>query len=143
VLTRDQLRELCKTGWGEPRFHYNRTANEVSYQDSVMLSLDKAMDDSVLPFFYEIKDPVETRAKNLRRGFRFLDGELAKLISQQTQPLVYNLLAQHIGEKCFDLLKLPRDQQWLALGVTGYFSAKYAGRADADAEGSMAGGDDF
>lgn len=127
VLSHDQLRALCREGWGEPRFHYNRAAGEVSYSDNVMLSIERPMDDSVLPFFSEEKDSPETRGKNLASGIQRLDFELANLIADQTEPAIFNLLTQHISSKSFDIPKTPRDQQWLAMGVTGYFAAKYAG----------------
>lgn len=127
VITRPELRTICKDGWGEPRFHYNRAAGEVSYVDNVMLSIERPMDDSVLPYFYEDKDPIDLRTKNLALGIRHLDTELANLISTQTEPALFNLLTQHISSKCFDVPRMPRDQQWLAMGITGYFAAKYAG----------------
>jgi hypothetical protein len=127
VITRPDLRALCKDGWGEPRFHYNRAVGEVSYVDNVMLSIERPMDDSVLPYFYEEKDSNEIRARNLGIGIQRLDTELANLVANQTEPEVFNLLTQHISTKCFDVAKTPRDQQWLAMGVTGYFAAKYAG----------------
>src|SRR5437762_416418 len=35
VCSTDQLRDLTKSGWGEPRFHYNKVANEPSYNENV------------------------------------------------------------------------------------------------------------
>lgn len=128
VCTRQGLRDLSQTGWGEPRFHYNRIANEVSYDENVMLSLDRPMDDSVLPAFYDEKDPVEKRASNLASGIQQLDASLARLIADQSQPQVFNLTATYMGETHFDPMKLRRDQQWLALGTVGYLASKYAGQ---------------
>jgi hypothetical protein len=128
VCTREQLRELTKGGWGEPRYHYNRLANEASVDDNIMLSLDRPMGDAVLPVFYTDKEAPDTRAQNLARGIQQFDTEMATRISQQSQPLVFNFLAEHIGQTYFDPMKLRRDQQWLALGVTGYLTSKYAGQ---------------
>ncbi|MDB5323128.1 MAG: hypothetical protein JWN40_4759 [Phycisphaerales bacterium] len=128
ICTREQLRELTKAGWGEPRFHYNRLANEASVDDNIVLSLDRPMGDSVLPVFYTEKETPDTHIKNLAGGVQQFETEMAMRISQQSQPLVFNLLAEHIGQSYFDPMKLRRDQQWLALGVTGYLTSKYAGQ---------------
>jgi hypothetical protein len=128
ICTRENLRELTKAGWGEPRYHYNRVANEASFDDNIVLSLDHPMGDAVLPVFYTEKETPETRVKNLSSGLQQLDAGMADRVSQQTQPLVFNLLAEHIGQTYFDPMKLRRDQQWLGLGVTGYFTSKYAGQ---------------
>ena len=127
VCTRDRLRDITKAGWGEPRYHYNRVANEASYDDNVMLTIDRPMDDAVLPALYVETDPPETRAKNLSAGVQQLDAHLALQLSQQCQPAVFNMLADHIDKTVFVPLKLRRDQKWLELGVTGYFTAAYAG----------------
>jgi hypothetical protein len=127
ICTRENLRELTKAGWGEPRYHYNRLADEASFDDNIVLSLDRPMGDTVLPVFYTEKETPETRAKNLAMGLQQLDAGMAERVSQQSQPLVFNLLAEHIGQTYFDPMKLRRDQQWLSIGVTGYFASKYAG----------------
>jgi hypothetical protein len=128
VCTREKLRELSSGGWGEPRFHYNRVAGEVSIDDHVYLSIDRPMDDAVLVGYYAEKDPIDHRIKGLAAATQKLDADLLRMISDQSQPLVFNLTAQHIGEHYLDPLKLRRDQQWLALGAAGYFAAKYAGQ---------------
>lgn len=128
ICTRENLRELTKAGWGEPRYHYNRLANEASFDDNVVLTLERPMGDAVLPAFYTEKETTETRVKNLSSGMQQLDAGMVERVSQQTQPLVFNLMAEHIGQTYFDSLKLRRDQQWLGLGVTGYFTSKYAGQ---------------
>ena len=126
VITRDKLRDLTKTGWGEPRFRYNRAAEAASYDDNVMVSIDRPMDDSPLPAFYEPNHTPEQRVENLAKGITTFEGQLSNLISQQSQTGVFNLFAQHLGEKHFEPLKLPRDQQWLISGIASFLSAKYS-----------------
>ncbi|HEY7117389.1 MAG TPA: hypothetical protein VH475_12430 [Tepidisphaeraceae bacterium] len=128
VCTREKLRELTSGGWGEPRFHYNRVAGEVSIDDHVYLSIERPMDDAVLIGYYAEKDPIEHRIRALAAATQKLDADLLRMIAEQSQPLVFNLTAQHLGEHYLEPLKLRRDQQWLALGVAGYFAAKYAGQ---------------
>jgi hypothetical protein len=128
VVTRDALREVARDGWGEPKFHYNRTAGEVSIDDRVTMAIDRPMDDAVLPVFYDEKGTPDARAKELAGVVGRLDAELAGQVSQQAEPMVFNLVAEHIGKSRFDPLKLRRDQQWFALGVTGYLACKYTGQ---------------
>lgn len=126
VITEEKLNEICRDGWGAPRYHYNRVAEKASYDMNVMLSLDQPMDDSVLPAFYKAADAPDVRAKNFAAAVQQLDARLTGMIAQQANPIVFNTLAQHVGMTVFDPLKLGRDQLWLAQGATGYFAAKYA-----------------
>jgi hypothetical protein len=128
VCNRQQLRELAQTGWGEPRIHYNRVANEVSVDDNIRLALDRPMDDAVLPAFYDEKDAPDARSVKLATGVQQLEASLVKMIAEQGQPQVFNLVSQYMGETHFDPIKLRRDQQWFALGTVGYLAAKYAGQ---------------
>ncbi|HYE18085.1 MAG TPA: hypothetical protein VEA69_06560 [Tepidisphaeraceae bacterium] len=127
VLARPRLDDLTKDGWGEPRFRFNRVAGVTSYNDNVMLSMDRPMDDAVLPAFVDPKNTPEEKAKKLAAGVVELDTKLAQMVSGQSQLQVFNLIAQHIGEQHMDPLKLRRDQQWLTMGVTAYLTAGYAG----------------
>ena len=125
VLTRPRLDDLTKDGWGEPRFHFNKVAGVTSYNDNVMLSMDKPMDDAVLPAFVDPKHTPDEKAKKLAAGIVELDTKLAQMLSGQSQLQVFNMIAQHIGERHMDPLKLRRDQHWLAMGVTAYLTAGY------------------
>jgi hypothetical protein len=126
VVTREKLRDLVKTGWGEPRFRYNRAADAASYDDNVMVSIDRPMDDSPLPVFYEAKDKVEERVDGFAKMLGDFDARLATLISRDSQTGVFNLFAQYLGDKHFEPLNLRRDQQWLSLGIVTYLSSKYS-----------------
>ncbi len=126
VVTKARLDKLVQSGWGEPRFHYNRLASTTSYDDNVMVAADRPMDDSVLPAFYTEKETPEERIKKLGEGVAELDAKLANLISGQTQLQVFNLFAEHIGTTTFEPLKLRRDQLWFALGSSAYLATAYA-----------------
>jgi hypothetical protein len=125
VTTKEQLKELAKTGWGEPRIHYNRVSDSVDVDENVMVAIDRPMDDSVLPAFYKTEDPVETRIVNLHKGLGELDRSLLKMAAEQGAPAVYNRVTQFITDNVFDPMKLKRDQQWLVMGVTTYLGCKY------------------
>jgi hypothetical protein len=125
VCTQEKLRQLVADGWGEPRFRYNRVANEVSYDDRISLAIDRPMDDNVLPAIYGEKDAAEAKAKRLTAQVQKLDLDLVRSIANESLPAVFNRLGQFIDEEYFAPLKLRRDQLWLAMGVNGYFSGKY------------------
>jgi hypothetical protein len=127
VCTREKLRDLVKNGWGEPRYHYNRIANEVSYDDNIPLSLEHPMGDAVLPSIYTDNQAPAERADKLSKGIAQLDAALLQRIAQQGQPMVFGMVAEQIGLNVFEPMKLRRDQQWIGLGITGYLASKYAG----------------
>ena len=126
IVTRERLRDLTKSGWGEPRFRYNRAADAASYDDNVMVSIDRPMDDSPLPVFYEANDKIEERVDGFAKMLSEFDTRLAGLVSRDSQTGVFNLFAQYLGDKHFEPLNLRRDQQWLSLGIVTYLSAKYS-----------------
>jgi hypothetical protein len=125
VTTQDKLRDLTKTGWGEPRYHYNGVANAAAFDDTLPFSIDKPMDDTVLPAFYNDKDTPEVRAKNLSAGLQNFDANLMANAARQANPAVFNLFVQFIQEKQIDPLKLKRDQSWLGSGIANFLAAKY------------------
>jgi hypothetical protein len=125
VTTQEKLRDLTKTGWGEPRYHYNGVANAAAFDDSLPFSIDKPMDDTVLPAFYSDKDAAEVRTKNLAAGLQNLEATLAANAARQANPAVFNLFVQFIQEKQMDPLKLKRDQSWLGMGLSNFLAAKY------------------
>jgi hypothetical protein len=125
VITQDKLRDLTKTGWGEPRYHYNGVANAAAVDDSLPYSIDKPMDDTILPAFYNDKDAADVRAKNLAAGLQNFDANLAANGARQANPAIFNLFVGFIQEKQIDPLKLKRDQSWLGSGVANFLAAKY------------------
>lgn len=125
VTTKAQLKELVETGWGEPRFRFNRVANDVSIDDRVSMSLDREMDDTALPAFYDEKQTPEERAKKLTTEVQKFKDDLVRTIANEAQPAVFNRLGQHIDEQYIQPLKLRPDQMWFAMGINGYFSGKY------------------
>ena len=128
VTTQNKLRDLTKTGWGEPRFHYNRVADAAAYESAIPpLTIDRPMDDVVLPALYAPETPVDARTKSLTAGVQELDATVAAMVTRQVNPTVFSLVVQFLRERHLDPLKLRRDQQWLAMGVSNYLATRYAG----------------
>jgi hypothetical protein len=126
VTTREKLRDLTKTGWGEPRFHYNGVADAAAFDTSVPFSIDRPMDDVVLPEQYAEAMPVADRVKGLAAEVGQLDAAVAKQATDQVTPVTFSLFVQFLREKHLDPLKLRRDQQWLAMGISNLLAVKYA-----------------
>jgi hypothetical protein len=125
VITQDKLRDLTKTGWGEPRYHYNGVANAAAVDDSLPFSIDKPMDDTILPAFYNDKDAADVRGKNLAAGLQNMDAQLLANGARQAPSAIFNLFVAFIQEKQIDPLKLKLDQSWLGSGVANFLAAKY------------------
>ncbi|HEY7117390.1 MAG TPA: hypothetical protein VH475_12435, partial [Tepidisphaeraceae bacterium] len=125
VTTQDKLRDLTKTGWGEPRFHYNGVANAAAFDDSLPFSIERPMDDVAVPAFYADNNPIDVRTKNLAGGIQNLDANIAGIVAKQANPTVFNLFVQFIQEKHMEPLKLRRDQSWLSMGLSNFLAAKY------------------
>jgi hypothetical protein len=125
VITQDKLRDLTKTGWGEPRYHYNGVANAAVFDDNIAFSIERPMDDVVLPAFYVDTMPIDQRVKNMSAGVQNLDANLAALAARQANPTVFNLFVQFIQERHMEPLKLRRDQSWLGMGVSNFLGVKY------------------
>jgi hypothetical protein len=125
VITQEKLRDLTKTGWGEPRYHYNGVANAAAFDDNLPFSIEKPMDDTVLPAFYNPADAADVRGKVLAAGIQNLDTRLGAIVAGQANPSVFNLFVQFIQEKQMDPLKLRRDQSWLGMGVSNFLATKY------------------
>jgi hypothetical protein len=129
VTTQEKLADLTKTGWGEPKFHYNGVAKAAAYDQNIPFSIDEEMDDTVLPIFYsekdKDKDAMELRVKNFAALVQNLDTNLAGNAARQINPLVFSAFLTFIQEKQIEPLKLRRDQTWLGMGIANYLAAKY------------------
>lgn len=129
VTTQEKLAELTKTGWGEPKFHYNGVAKAAAYDQSIPFSIDEEMDDTVLPIFYsekdKDKDAMEMRAKNFAQLVQNLDTNIVGNAARQCNPVVFAAFLSFIQEKQIEPLKLRRDQSWLGMGVANFLAAKY------------------
>jgi hypothetical protein len=129
VTTQEKLADLTKTGWGEPKFHYNGVAKAAAYDQNIPFSLDEEMDDTVLPIFYnekdKDKDAMEMRVKNFAALVQGLDTRLLGNAANQSNPLVFSAFLSFIQEKQIEPLKLRRDQAWLGMGISNFLAAKY------------------
>ncbi len=127
VTTEPRLKEMLKAEqWVSRDFVYNRLADEIAYRKSISLTLDRPMDDTVTAAFYEPADDQAARAAKLARGLDLAHHEVDQVISGRAMFLAHAHMIDTIAQVVFRPLDLPRDQQWLGIGLTGATSGDYA-----------------
>jgi hypothetical protein len=126
VATREKIRDLLRGGWEDPRFRYNRASDDVVFNMSVNLSIDGPLDDTVLPVIYKPEDSTEQRSASLADTVGVAQAEIVNVISQRSQFLTQMAFVQFISDEVMKELNLSADQAWLALGLSGVLSTKYA-----------------
>ncbi len=126
VCTRDRVNELLKAGWENPRFQYNRIADDFTFQRSVQLAPNAAPDETLIPVFYESRHDLEEREQILREVVTRNEREIVHAIADDTRTRVQLAIVEYLSDKVFEPLELRADQAWLGLGAAGYLTAKYA-----------------
>ena len=125
VATPQQVKEAMKAGWTDPRYRYNRVADDVNFSTTVNLTMDETGDDMVLPLFFADNDPPEARQKRVAGEMRSTEGSILSAISQRTQSMMMVAMVELISAKVLDPLQLKPDQEWFGVGVAGVLGAKY------------------
>src|SRR4051812_12305999 len=67
VCSKKKLLDLLHNGWSDPRFHYNRVADDVAVYSNVDLSIQHSMDDVMIPALYDPAAPIEKRRDMLQK----------------------------------------------------------------------------
>jgi hypothetical protein len=127
VATRPVLKDLIKSGqWSNPRFYYNRLADAVVTPEAIPLTVDRPMDDAIIPVLYEEPWNESRRKEQLIRTLQGVDRELAQAVSGRAQFDCHMALIEFMMKSVFDPMKLKPGQQWLGLGTAGVLSCDYA-----------------
>lgn len=127
VTSEARLKELLKADqWTSRDFVYNRLADEIAYRQSISLTLDRPMDDTVTAAFYEPADDQAARSTRLARALDSAHHEVDQVISGRAMFFVHGSLIDAVVQVIFKPMALPRDQQWLGVGLAGATSADYA-----------------
>ncbi len=124
VTTRQQLKDLLKGGWTDPRFYYNRVADDVQFSPELNLTADGRGDDILLPVMVAPEDPPEKRAKELQETVRMAESRLAGSIATRAM-VVAQLAFVDLVNEALAPLKLTPDQRWFGDGLAGVLSARY------------------
>jgi hypothetical protein len=124
-INHEDLISLLVGGWSDPRFHFNRYANEVGYSPFFHLSALQPMDDLIWWVPLQGGDTTSTRRDALEAQVKTLEALLTGDISLFTQNQAEHLLEIFIHKTIFVPLKLPAQLQWIDFGACNLFAVKY------------------
>ncbi len=120
-----RLRELLRSGWTDPRFHYNRVAGEVEFDPDLRMSDERPMDDMIMPVIYAPDATPEKRSAVLSEMIRNNESSLVEAFTRRAQVLTQMSIIDFIHKQTFDPMKLKDDQMWLAFGTEAVLSTRY------------------
>ncbi len=124
VATSPRLTEIMKQGWSDPRFHYNRVAEEVQYSTRVSLALDER-DDTVVPLLYSADETPDARQRRIIEEIRGTEGSILDAVSRETLAMTTVGLVELVSSQALTALNLKPDQEWLGVGIAGVLAAIY------------------
>lgn len=122
---RDRIKAAMKAGWSNPRFYYNRAADEVMIQTQLKLDIDAPAGEILLPALYDPNTPPEQRRTVLTTAIQDAERGVAQELAAAAQLHVHIAFAQFIEQHFADALAAA-DSQWLRLGLAGALGARYA-----------------
>lgn len=127
VTSKPVLKDLIKNEtWSDPQFYYNRLADDVLFTEAVPLSMDKPMDDTVMPALYDATWDAAQRKAHLIKSLRDADRELQQAISGRAQFQCHMALIEFMMKSVFEPMDLKPGQRWLGMGAAGMLSCDYA-----------------
>jgi hypothetical protein len=125
VTTREKLKNLLMNGWTDPRLHYNKLTGDVQFVPRLELSMDREMDEYLVPSIYPATALPDQRKQMLSQIVDRTEQGLAGTISGRAQGFVHTATMDFIGRTIFAPLKLRPDQEWFSMGVSSTLAAKY------------------
>ena len=127
VTTMPVLKDLVKSEkWNDPRFYFNRLADEVMFTQAIPLSIGRSMDDTIIPVLHEETWDTARRKEHLAKTLQDVDRDLAHAISGRAQFDCHMALIDFMMKNVFEPLHLKPGQKWFGLGAAGVLSCDYA-----------------
>ena len=127
VCSRERLRDLVKSGaWSDPRFYYNRAADDVAYNSDMRLSADGGIDDMAMPAIYPHDAPPDVRERTLSNTVRRGEAAVIDAVSKRAMIVTQLAMIDFIGQNAVQPLKLKLDQMWFGMGIEAVLSSRYA-----------------
>ena len=117
--------ELVHGGWTDPRFHYNRAADDVAVYSNVDLSIQHAMDDVLIPALYDPDATPEKRTTMFQLQVDRNEANIAASLSMQGMIMLQSGLVAAIDDATIKPLDLQPGQEWLGIGIEGLLSTRY------------------
>ena len=125
VCPKKKLLDLMKGGWTDPRFHYNRVADDVAVYSNVDLSIQHAIDDVLIPALYDPDATPEKKRQMLQKQVDQNEANIAASLSMQGMIMLQTGLVAAIDDAAIKPLALKPGQEWLGIGVEGLYSTRY------------------
>jgi len=125
VCTKQRLLDLIHSGWTDPRFHYNRAADDVAIYSNVDLSIQHSMDDLLIPALYDPQAPEQKRREMLQQQVDRNEANIAASLSMQGMIMLQTGLVAAIDDAAVKPLGLKPGQEWFGIGVEGLLSTRY------------------
>lgn len=126
AATRDKLLAAVKGGWEDPRYYYNKAADEVMIDTGMRMSVEGPMDDMLLPALFPDDAKPEGRSAILMRTVQATERVLADETARRAQVGLQVSFITFMVETVFRPMGLKTGQDWFGVGASGVLSAKYA-----------------
>jgi hypothetical protein len=126
VITQTRLKELLKSGWSDPRFYYNRAADDVQISGAFNLSIDQPGDDILLPIIYDPAYATDKKQELLNAQIHESERSITEAMANRAMVVTQVAMVDFIILQVSDPTKLKDDQTWIATGLSGVLSSEYA-----------------
>lgn len=127
AMRASDVKALLRDGkWECPAFHYNRIMGEVTFSETLALTTDRPMDDTIVAILRSSNQTDAEFADRIRKVVSETQREVTRLVSGQAQYLTRITLLNAIPRNGFGGPTLPPGQQWFWIGLGGVISAEYA-----------------
>jgi hypothetical protein len=127
-VTRDKLLQVVAAGWDNPRFYYNRAANDVQWLTNLQLDPDNPMSDQTLPIVYASDTPPEQRKQALIQQIQGTEPSLLNALAGEAVGTAQNQFLQYIDDKVFRPVGIKHGQEWFAVGIESVLATRYSAR---------------
>ncbi len=136
AASRPRVVDLLKNGWSDPRYHYLRFDNSLSYNNSVNLSIDQQTDNLIM--WAEIHDDApEDRGRVLRYTINDFNGGFLHTLSTLSQLGTRNEFEDLVHTRATNPLKLPPGLQWFGHAVDIVYAIKYESELTGNSRGAQ------
>ena len=125
VCTKSKLLDLIHSGWSDPRFHYNRMADDVTVYQDVDLSIQHSMDDLLIPAIYDDTKDVPARTANFQKQVDINEANIAGSLAMQGLIMLQSGLVAAIDDAAIKPLTLKPGEEWFGVGIEGALSTRY------------------
>jgi hypothetical protein len=125
-ITPSDLQKLIEAGWSDPRYEYNRNANNVHYIEHVDIALDHQPDDVVIWARLADGDSSEQRSQALVSKIAEYENQFMFWKSAFAQTGVRHVMTALVRNEVTDKLNLPETLSWFGIGLSNVYAIKYS-----------------